>query len=340
MQTQPTSFIPPGGSILSSCVRVLPTDSRAACAWTWRADLNRLPGVDDVDASLTEMVSVGNAILVGIPLRGLSPAGFAIRTLSCSAGRTLRPDDRGAVLIGSGIAAALGKKSGDSIDIEGRQFRVVGVTQARNPFDANSIVANLADVQDLMGRAGIVSEFQLCAAASASNDASLRKLCDAIESLRDEQHQPLGLKAQPTHQFVGDATEAKLGGATAWAITVIVVVLSFVGILNTMLMSVIERTEEIGVLRALGWRKRRVLRMILGESVVISVAGAIIGLAVSWGLIRFLSEWSRTSLLVSPSISDAALVSGFCRGGYRGNCWRALSGFVCSAYAAGRIVAL
>jgi putative ABC transport system permease protein len=273
--------------------------------------LKSLPGVEDVDASLTEMVSVGNAILVGIPLRGLSPTGFVAATISIADGRTLRPGDRGVVLIGSGIGAALGKRSGDSIDIEGRQFQVVGVTQASNPFDANSIVATLADVQSLMGRAGIVSEFQVRAAKSVRDDASLHELCRAIESLRDEQHQALGLKAEPTHQFVGDATEAKLGRATAWAITAIVVVLSFVGILNTMLMSVIERTEEIGVLRAIGWKKRRVLRMILGESVVISLVGAMAGIVVSWLLIRFLSEWSRTSLLVSPNLSAAALVSGF-----------------------------
>src|SRR3954471_8291242 len=49
--------------------------------------LKAVPGVDDVDSSLTEMVSVGNAILVGIPLRGLNPSGFTIAKLAISQGR-------------------------------------------------------------------------------------------------------------------------------------------------------------------------------------------------------------------------------------------------------------
>ena len=57
-------------------------------------------------------------------------------------------------------------------------------------------------------------------------------------------HQPLGLKAQTTHQFVDSATEAKLGTAMAWATSAIVLVLSLVGMLNTMLMSVMERTRN------------------------------------------------------------------------------------------------
>ena len=273
--------------------------------------LKSLPGVEDVDGSLTEMVSIGNAILIGIPMRGLAPEGFTIAKLLVGEGRPLGPDDRGTILIGSGIAAALSKRPGEPLDIEGKQFRIAGVTEASNPFDANSIVAPLADVQTLMGRQGIISELQVRATKSVRDDESLRSLCSAIEALQDDQHQPLGLKAQPTHQFVSKATEEKLGSAMAWAITAIVILLSLVGILNTMLMSVIERTEEIGLLRALGWKKKRVLQMILGESVAISLAGAILGVLVSWVLIHFLANWSRTSLLVPPDLSAAAWMSGF-----------------------------
>lgn len=280
-----------------------------------RSDLaNRLkavPGVDDVDGSLTEMVSVGKAILIGIPLRGLIPGGFTIETLPIDQGRSLQQHDHGVVIIGNGIAATLEKKPGDSLDVEGKQFQVVGTIRAGNPFDANCIIAPVGDVQSLMDRPGTISEFQVRAAKSVRDDAALQAVCRAIEALQDDQHQPLGLKAQPTHQFVSSATEARLGGAAAWAITAIVVVLSFASILNTMLMSVIERTKELGILRAVGWRRSRVLRMILGESAAISLAGAIVGSTLSWVLIRVLSNWSRTTLLVPTTISTSALVPGF-----------------------------
>jgi putative ABC transport system permease protein len=273
--------------------------------------LKALPGVEDVDGSLTEMVSVGKAILIGIPLRGLIPGGFTIEKLPIDQGRSLTPQDHGAVIIGNGIATTLEKKPGDSLDVEGKPFQVVGIIQASNPFDANCIIAPVGDVQALTGRPGTISEFQVRAAKSVKDNAELEGVCRSIEALQDEQHQPLGLKAQPTHQFVGSATEAKLGGASAWAITAIVVVLSFASILNTMLMSVLERTKELGILRAVGWRRSRVLRMILGESAVISFAGAIVGSVFSRILILILSSLPRTALLVPTTVSVAALIPGF-----------------------------
>jgi putative ABC transport system permease protein len=77
------------------------------------------------------------------------------------------------------------------------------------------------------------------------------------------------------------------------------------------LMSVIERTKELGILRAVGWRRSRVLRMILGESAAISLAGAIFGSVFSWVLVLILSAWPRTTLLVPATISTAALIPGF-----------------------------
>lgn len=279
-----------------------------------RADLSQqlrtLPEVDEVDASLTEMVSVGNAVLIGIPLRGLFPDGFTIARLSIADGRSLQPTDRGNVLVGNGLAAALNKKVGQSIDVEGKQFQIVGIIDAANPFDANCIIAPLADVQSLMERPGIVSEFQIRVAKSATDGDALKGVCRQIEALRDEHQQPLGLKAQPTHEFVRNATESKLGSATAIAITIIVIVLSVVSVLNTMLMSVLERTRELGILRAIGWRKRRVLRMVVGESVAISLMGGLFGTLLSWGLVRLLSGWPRTSLLVPTCVTLSALLPG------------------------------
>src|SRR5215210_6276969 len=65
--------------------------------------IKTLPGIEDVDGSLTEMVSIGNAILIGIPMRGLIPGGFTIESLPIGHGRALQPHDHGVVLIGNAI---------------------------------------------------------------------------------------------------------------------------------------------------------------------------------------------------------------------------------------------
>jgi putative ABC transport system permease protein len=57
-----------------------------------------------------------------------------------------------------------------------------------------------------------------------------------------------------------------------------------IGIMNIMIVSLIERTREIGILKALGTKSRTVLMIFLSESVIIGLIGALIGIALGWGL--------------------------------------------------------
>jgi putative ABC transport system permease protein len=77
-----------------------------------------------------------------------------------------------------------------------------------------------------------------------------------------------------------------------------------------MLMAVFERTRELGILRAIGWKRWRVMRMIMGECFVISLVAGVAGLAASWLLLHLLSYWSRTSLLVPQGMSNTAIAIG------------------------------
>jgi putative ABC transport system permease protein len=78
------------------------------------------------------------------------------------------------------------------------------------------------------------------------------------------------------------------------------------GMLNTMLMTVMERTREIGVLRALGWRKRCVLGMMLQESVALGLAGGICGILVGLGLGRLMTLvegiWGSFEFSYTPQV--------------------------------------
>ena len=263
-----------------------------------------------MDGSLTEMVSFGQQTLVGIPLHGLDPGGFAIGKLALVSGRPLATGDRHAVLLGSGLARSLGKQPGQTVEIERTPFEIAGVFQTDNALESNTAAAPLADVQELMGRPGQVSEFQLRVVPGAADDAGIRRLCRQIESLRDEKGRSLGFKALPTRQFVDSDTETRLATAMAWGTSIITVVLSLVGMLNTMLMSVLERTRELGILRAVGWTRGRVVRLILGESLLIGLAGSLIGSPVAAGLLlRVLAGWSFTRNIVQPGLSSAAVVA-------------------------------
>jgi putative ABC transport system permease protein len=67
-----------------------------------------------------------------------------------------------------------------------------------------------------------------------------------------------------------------INGAS-WAISLLAIIIGGLGIINTMLMSVFERIREIGVLKAVGWSSTRILMMIIGESIVITLVAGVIG---------------------------------------------------------------
>jgi len=77
-------------------------------------------------------------------------------------------------------------------------------------------------------------------------------------------------------------------GALMNAISMLAVIVGGLGVMNTMLMSVLERTREIGVLRAVGWRRRVVMSLILREAVLLALlgglAGALVALVMVFGI--------------------------------------------------------
>jgi putative ABC transport system permease protein len=97
----------------------------------------------------------------------------------------------------------------------------------------------------------------------------------------------------------------------AWMTSAVAVVIGAVGMLNTMVMSVFERTREIGILRAIGWRRSRVVRMILMESILLSIGGGVIGTVSAVLLIRFLSSTPSVSGLISGNIPWTVMGQGF-----------------------------
>lgn len=274
--------------------------------------LAALPGVAEVDGSLTEMVSLGARTLVGIPLHGLDPNGVAIRRLSIAQGSVFGTTDRHVVLLGASLARAIGKEAGQTVPIEGTEFRIAGIFNTDNALESNTAAAPLWDVQELMGRPGQVSEFQLRLAPTVVSSGDVSRLCTQIEALRDLSGRSLGFKALPTRQFVNSDTETRLTAAMAWGTSIIAVMLSVVGTLNTMLTSVLERTKELGILRAIGWTRARVVRMVLGESLILGLAGASLGALAAALLVWRLAEWSFTRNFVHPTLSPSAVAWGVC----------------------------
>jgi putative ABC transport system permease protein len=102
-----------------------------------------------------------------------------------------------------------------------------------------------------------------------------------------------GVYAAMSGEFASEMPDMKSSSAMLNAISVLAILVGGVGVLNTMLMSVLERTREIGVMRALGWRRRGVMGLILREALLVGLLGGLIGVPLAFGLTG-LMKWNGT----------------------------------------------
>jgi putative ABC transport system permease protein len=263
-----------------------------------------IKGVRAVNASLTDMVSFGEGSLVGLPVHGWRADSFVFGTLNITQGRRLAVDDHNVILLGAKLAESLGKHPGDQLEVESGRFRVVGIYQGINVFEDVSAVVLLDDLQRLMDRPGQVTEFQVMLDPNLPDKpGALAALCRRIEHLENGAGERLALAATPSQQYVSGSTEVQFARGLAFATTAIAMLIGCVGVLNTMSMSVFERTHEIGVLRAIGWRRRRIVLMILYESELISATGAAIGAGFVLSLAPLLARLPLVQGLVRPQVA-------------------------------------
>ena len=129
----------------------------------------------------------------------------------------------------------------------------MGIFESDSWFENGSLTMPLTTLQTMMGRENQVTGFLI--QAKSSDARSIDALRKRIESTI------AGVAATPARDHVMGDTQIRLAKAMAWTTAAVALVLGSVGMLNTMLMSIFERTREIGILRAVGWRRRRVLAL-------------------------------------------------------------------------------
>ena len=175
--------------------------------------------------------------------------------------------------------------------------------------------APLGTVQKLFLKEGQVS----IVFVKVTHDADITEVCQRIEDTYP--NELVTIKSMDEVSKVDQGP--KMMDALSWAISLLAVIVGGFGVMNTMIMSVSERTREIGVLRAVGWRRSRVLRLILGETLLLSLGGfavgSLLGIAGVYGItsIPMMSTFMRATFSSSAFLTALmvavllALVGGF-----------------------------
>jgi putative ABC transport system permease protein len=270
------------------------------------ARIRAVPGVKDAVGSLMDVVSFEDANLVSVLVNGWEPGTLLFRGIRVLEGRALAPGDTRAAMLGRVLALNLKKKAGDQVNISGEPFRVAGVYESDSLFENGGLIVPLAELQRMMGREGDVSGFVV--AASSPDLREIQATARRIEAAVP------GEAAVPARDFVKGDNQIRLVKAMSWATSVIAMILGSVGVLNTMMMTVFERTREIGVLRALGWRRSRVLNLVLGEASALGLAGAVLGSALGFAGVKAFAQTPMASIFITADLPPAVLLVGLLLG--------------------------
>ena len=262
--------------------------------------LRQIEGVAEVAQSLVDTVAFEQENLVSVLVDGWVPGSILFRGIKLLEGRALKPGDEKVVILGRVLAMTLGKKAGDRVQIAGETFDVVGIFESESWFENGSLTIPLKTLQKIMGREGQVTG--LLIQAKAADERSIKELRRRIESTIP------GVAATPARDHVQGDTQIRLARAMAWTTAAIALFLGSVGMLNTMLMSIFERTREIGILRAVGWRRRRVLALILGEALAIALLGALVGVLLAVVGLRVLTLAPTARGFISPNLPPQVLL--------------------------------
>ena len=288
-----------------------------------------------IDESLSAKISAGPDVAEVAPmifnLIDLTPEvnalvygwranSYELDSLTILSGRRFH-DGAPEILLGDLLASSLGKKPGDIVPILGTNFTVTGIYHGGTALEAGAVIMPLDQMQIVAGMEGKVTAFHVKLRplpAGETQDAYVKRVSAALESMLPN------ARAVPAAERAANNQLVDLAHSVAWGTSAIALLIGILGIANTMAMSVFERTREIGILRALGWKGRHVILLILTEATALGFAGGLLGIAVGWGALRLLSTLPQTESIVSASVSPLhlleslliAIASGLLAGAY------------------------
>ena len=176
------------------------------------------------------------------------------------------PDE---ALAGVRLAQTLNLRPGSELEISGQAFRVVGILAENGSQDDDILFVDLSRAQQAMNEANAISVVEVAALCTA---CPIEDMVEQISAVLP-QGRVTALRQAVTLRMETVGQLARF----AMAVSVVVVVIGALVVLTTMLGAVAERRQEIGLFRALGFRQRHIVRVILSEAALVSLAGGMIG---------------------------------------------------------------
>ena len=257
----------------------------------WTDKIANVTGVEEAYPIYVVLTSVGDDYMN--TLIGIDPNGTTLADISMKEGRIMK-DNASEAILGEIYADDNDYKVGDTIKIDGEEFEIVGIYETGDQNMAGGVFTSISKVGDLMDDDDSISNIYV----KVKKGEDPQAVADRIDEKYGDDIATITSVMEM--QQMGDMLN--MLQASTWAISLLAIVVGGLGIINTMLMSVFERTREIGVLKAVGWSNKKILTMIVGESLVITIVSAIIGSIIGFAACTLLGPQMGITPLFTPKI--------------------------------------
>jgi putative ABC transport system permease protein len=191
------------------------------------------------------------------------------------------PTQDNQVMLGAQAAVLLGYKPGDKIELSGKPFSVATVLRPTGASEDNAVIAGLSTAQALLGKEGKISMVEISAFCEG---------CPISEmTLQIAEKFPNAKVTAMKQAVLSKMQSIEMFKSFSLGVSLIVILIGALLVLVTMMGSVNERTREIGIFRAIGFRRGHVMQIILLEALALGIIGGILGFvignAIAWSII-------------------------------------------------------
>ena len=227
------------------------------------------------------------------------------------------PDNNGLIL-GAEAARVLNLNTGDTVSIKNRELLVSGILQPTGSQDDQLVFAQIGTAQNIFNKNGRVSMAEV---------AALCKDCPIEEMVRQISEAIPGGKVMAIQQVVKSRMETlQQFKRFSYGISGVILLIGSMVVLVTMMGSVRERTDEIGIFRAIGFRRQHIMKIVFLEAGIVSGLAGVLGYFIGWGAskvaITFFSDSHSGAVPFNLELAGGAL------------CIALLVGLLASAYPA------
>ena len=213
------------------------------------------------------------------------------------------PKNRDEVLLGSEVAVRLFKSTGDTLSINGKPVRISGVLDETGSQDDFLILSDLAFVQEAMKRPGALSLIEVSAFC---NTCPIEEIVKQIsQKLPHAKVTAIKQTLQTKMEALDHFKKFSVG------ISIIILLIGSLIVFTNMMASVNERKREIGIFRAIGFRKSHVVRIIFLEALIVGfiagIVGYLLGLGASQAIGPMITGMKGGALVIDPWLAIGAI---------------------------------